>query len=42
MRERRAALDDADIREILRVGGEKARERAKMTMDEARAAMKLA
>lgn len=42
MRERRAALGDDEIREILRVGAEKARERAKMTMDEVRAAMKLA
>lgn len=42
IRERRAALDDAAIREILARGRDKARERASKTMDEVRAAMKLA
>lgn len=42
MRERRAHLDDDAIREILKRGAEKARERASMTMAEVRAAMKLA
>lgn len=42
MRERRAALDDDAIREILAKGRDKARERATKTMDEVRAAMRLA
>jgi tryptophanyl-tRNA synthetase len=42
MRERRAALDDGAIREILADGRERARAFASKTMDEVRAAMKLA
>jgi tryptophanyl-tRNA synthetase len=42
IRERRAALDDGAIREILAHGRDKARERASKTMDDVRAAMKLA
>jgi tryptophanyl-tRNA synthetase len=42
MRVRRAEIGDAEIREILRVGADKARVRAGATMAEVRAAMKLA
>jgi tryptophanyl-tRNA synthetase len=41
MRERRSALDDGTIEEILRGGAERAREMAAKTMREVRAAMKM-
>lgn len=42
IRERRSTLSDDDIKDVLRMGRDKARERASKTMDEVKKAMKLA